>query len=56
LKAHVRRGSAFCELELYAEGLTDFEAALKIEPNSKEILEDAENIRKLIVGTPPDFD
>ena len=56
LKAHVRRGSAFCELELYAEGLMDYEAALKIEPNNREILEDAENIRKLIVGTPPDFD
>lgn len=56
LRAHVRRGSAFCELELYAEGLMDYEAALKIEPNNREILEDAENIRKLIVGTPPDFD
>lgn len=56
LKAHVRRGSAFCELELYAEGLLDYEAALKIEPFNKEIMEDAENIRKLIVGTPPDFD
>ena len=48
LRAHVRRGSAFCELELYAEGLMDYEAALKIEPNNREILEDAENIRKLI--------
>ena len=55
LRAHVRRGSAFCELELYAEGLLDYEAALKIDQNNKEVLEDAENIRKLIVGTPPDF-
>lgn len=56
LKAHLRRGSGFCELELYAEGLLDYEAALKIEPDNKDIIEDAENIRKLIVGTPPDFD
>ncbi len=56
LKAHVRRGSAFCELELFAEGLLDYEAAIKIQPDNREIIEDAENIRKLIVGTPPDFD
>ena len=52
----MRRGSAFCELELYPEGLLDYEAALKIDPNNNEVLEDAENIRKIIVGTPPDFD
>ena len=56
LKAHVRRGSAFCELELYAEGLLDYEAALKIQPDNIEVMEDAQNIRKLIVGTPPDFE
>ena len=54
LKSHVRRGTAFCELELYAEGLLDYEAALKIEPNNEEIKNDAENIRKIIVGLPPD--
>jgi dyslexia susceptibility 1 candidate gene 1 protein len=54
LKAHVRRGTAFCELELYAEGLLDYEAALKIEPNNEEIKNDSENIRKIIVGLPPD--
>jgi dyslexia susceptibility 1 candidate gene 1 protein len=52
----VRRGSAFCELELYAEGLLDYEAALKIEPDNKELIADAENIRKIIVGTPPEVD
>jgi dyslexia susceptibility 1 candidate gene 1 protein len=55
VRAHVRRGSAFCELELYAEGLLDYEAALAIEPRNRDLVEDAENIRKLIVGTPPDF-
>jgi dyslexia susceptibility 1 candidate gene 1 protein len=55
LKAHIRRGTAFCELELYAEGLMDYEAALKIEPNNSEIAEDAANIRKIILGSPPEF-
>ena len=54
LKAHIRRGTAFCDLELYAEGLLDYEAALKIEPDNKEIQNDAENIRKIIVGLPPE--
>ncbi len=54
LKAHIRRGTAFCDLELYAEGLLDYEAALKIDPDNKEIQNDAENIRKIIVGLPPE--
>ena len=54
LKAHIRRGTAFCELELYAEGLLDYEAALKVDPTNVEIQTDAENIRKIIVGLPPD--
>lgn len=51
VKAHVRRGTAFCELELYAEGLQDFVAALKIEPTNKTIEEDAEKIRRIIQGS-----
>uniref|UniRef100_UPI00398F3155 dynein axonemal assembly factor 4 isoform X2 n=1 Tax=Pristiophorus japonicus TaxID=55135 RepID=UPI00398F3155 len=54
LKAHVRRGAAFCELELYVEGLQDYEAALKIDPSNKTIQADAEKIRQVIQGTPPD--
>ncbi|XP_067827274.1 dynein assembly factor 4, axonemal [Heptranchias perlo] len=54
LKAHVRRGTAFCELELYVEGLQDYEAALKIDPSNKTIQADAEKIRQVIQGTPPD--
>lgn len=56
LRSHIRRGTAFCQLELYAEGLLDYEAAIKIDPDNREIREDAENIRKIIVGTPPDDD
>ncbi|NWV24159.1 DAAF4 factor, partial [Origma solitaria] len=51
VKAHVRRGTAFCQLELYTEGLQDYEAALKINPENKNIEKDAEKIRHLIQGT-----
>uniref|UniRef100_A0ABM5EY15 Dynein axonemal assembly factor 4 n=1 Tax=Pogona vitticeps TaxID=103695 RepID=A0ABM5EY15_9SAUR len=50
VKAHLRRGAAFCELELYAEGLQDYIAALKIDPTDKKIEEDAEKIRRIIQG------
>ncbi|XP_075288080.1 dynein axonemal assembly factor 4 isoform X2 [Opisthocomus hoazin] len=51
VKAYVRRGTAFCQLELYAEGLQDYEAALKIDPTNKTIEKDAEKIQHLIQGT-----
>ncbi|XP_069766382.1 dynein axonemal assembly factor 4 [Narcine bancroftii] len=54
LKAHVRRGAAFCELELYVEGLQDYEAALKIDPCNRAIQADAEKIRQVIQGVPAD--
>ncbi|KAG9489385.1 hypothetical protein GDO78_005394 [Eleutherodactylus coqui] len=51
LKAYVRRGTAFCELELYVEGLQDYEAALKIDPTNITVKSDAEKIRRLIQGS-----
>lgn len=48
LKSHVRRGTAFCELELYAEGLQDYMAAIKIEPDNEELKQDAEKIRQIL--------
>ncbi|NXG65358.1 DAAF4 factor, partial [Hemiprocne comata] len=54
VKAYVRRGTAFCQLELYTEGLQDYEAALKIDPKNKTIEKDAEKIRHLIHGTTQD--
>ncbi|KFP48242.1 Dyslexia susceptibility 1 candidate 1, partial [Cathartes aura] len=54
VKAYVRRGTAFCQLELYTEGLQDYEAALKIDPKNKTIEKDAEKIRHLIQGTMQD--
>ncbi|KAL4613355.1 dyslexia susceptibility 1 candidate gene 1 protein [Arapaima gigas] len=59
MKAHVRRGTAFCELELYVEGLQDYQAALKIDPQNKAVLSDAEKIRQIIQGSqsnPSDVD
>ncbi|KAM8860532.1 LOW QUALITY PROTEIN: dynein axonemal assembly factor 4 [Synchiropus picturatus] len=50
-RAHVRRGSAFCQLELFAEGLLDFQAALKIQPNDRALQCDAQKIRDIIQGT-----
>jgi dyslexia susceptibility 1 candidate gene 1 protein len=49
LKAHVRRGTAFCHLELYAEGLMDYRAALKIDPDNEELNADAKKIENIIV-------
>lgn len=33
---------------LYFKGLQDYEAALKIDPNNKQVREDAEKMRKII--------
>ncbi|XP_013406783.1 dynein assembly factor 4, axonemal [Lingula anatina] len=50
-KAHVRRGTAYCHLQLYVEGLMDYEEALKIDPSNEQLKIDAERIRKIIQGT-----
>ncbi|XP_072242833.1 dynein axonemal assembly factor 4 [Leuresthes tenuis] len=50
-RASVRRGSAFCQLQLYAEGLQDYEAALKLEPHNEALQADAQRIRDTIQGT-----
>ncbi|XP_018413071.1 PREDICTED: dyslexia susceptibility 1 candidate gene 1 protein isoform X1 [Nanorana parkeri] len=54
LKAHVRRGTAFCELELYVQGLQDYEAALKIDPANPTLKCDAQKIRHIIQGSSSD--
>lgn len=51
MKAHIRRGTAFCQLQLYVEGLQDYEAALKIDPSNQVVQNDAEKIRNIIQGT-----
>ncbi|XP_073328902.1 dynein axonemal assembly factor 4 [Pagrus major] len=51
VRAHVRRGSAFCQLQLYAEGLQDYQAALKIDPHNEALQADTQRIRDIIQGT-----
>jgi dyslexia susceptibility 1 candidate gene 1 protein len=50
-RVHVRRGTALCQLELYAEGLQDYEAALKLEPDNDEVRTDAQKIRDIVQGS-----
>ncbi|XP_059173661.1 dynein axonemal assembly factor 4-like isoform X2 [Physella acuta] len=50
-KALIRRGTAFCHLEMYVEGLRDYECALHIDPNNTDVAVDAERIRKIIQST-----
>ncbi|TRY90154.1 hypothetical protein DNTS_033342 [Danionella cerebrum] len=51
MKAHVRRGTAFCELQLYVEGLQEYQAALGIDPDNAALRVDSEQIRRIIQGT-----
>ncbi|KAK9517301.1 hypothetical protein VZT92_025184 [Zoarces viviparus] len=50
-RANVRRGSAFCQLQLYAEGLQDYQAALQIDPHNQALQADTQRIRDIIQGT-----
>ncbi|KAF4071861.1 hypothetical protein AMELA_G00267760 [Ameiurus melas] len=53
VKAHVRRGTAFCQLELYVEGLQDYQAALRIDPHNQALQADTEKIQEIVQGTGP---
>ncbi|XP_068169712.1 dynein axonemal assembly factor 4-like isoform X2 [Antennarius striatus] len=55
-RAHVRRGSAFCQLQLYAEGLQDYQAALRIQPDDEALQADTQTIRDAIQGPPARLD
>uniref|UniRef100_A0A3P9KYV0 Dynein axonemal assembly factor 4 n=1 Tax=Oryzias latipes TaxID=8090 RepID=A0A3P9KYV0_ORYLA len=48
LRPTVRRGTAFCLLQLYEEGLQDYEAALKIDPHNQALQADTQSIRDII--------
>lgn len=50
-RAHVRRGSAFCQLQLYTEGLQEYQAALKIEPQNAGLQADTQRIREIVQGS-----
>ncbi|KAJ4938368.1 hypothetical protein JOQ06_002988 [Pogonophryne albipinna] len=50
-RASVRRGSAFCQLQLYAEGLQDYQAALKLDPHNAALQADTQTIRDILQGS-----
>uniref|UniRef100_A0A3B4BFH7 Dynein axonemal assembly factor 4 n=1 Tax=Periophthalmus magnuspinnatus TaxID=409849 RepID=A0A3B4BFH7_9GOBI len=50
-RAYVRRGTAFCQLQLYTEGLQEYQAALKIDPENAKLQADTQRIRDIIQGS-----
>ncbi|XP_072315490.1 dynein axonemal assembly factor 4-like [Eucyclogobius newberryi] len=50
-RAYVRRGTAFCQLQLYSEGLQEYQAALRIDPENTELQVDTQKIRNIIQGS-----
>lgn len=50
-KAHVRRGTAYMQLQEYVLALQDYESALKLDPKNVDLKNDSERIRKIIQGS-----
>ncbi|TNN09717.1 Dynein assembly factor 4, axonemal isoform 1 [Schistosoma japonicum] len=48
VRAHIRRGVAFCNLQLYKEGLIEYKAAERLQPDDDTIKVDIENLEKFI--------
>ncbi|VDP85570.1 unnamed protein product [Echinostoma caproni] len=48
VRAHVRRGAAFCHLQMYREGLVEYRAAQKLDPNDASIAMDVQNVEKYL--------
>ncbi|CAH8471097.1 unnamed protein product [Schistosoma guineensis] len=48
VRAHIRRGAAFCNLQLYKEGLIEYRAAQKLQPDDDTIRKDIENLEKFV--------
>ncbi|XP_076017279.1 dynein axonemal assembly factor 4 [Genypterus blacodes] len=55
-RAHVRRGSAFCQLQLYIEALQDYQAALKIDASNEALQADMQRIKAIIQGSATEQD
>jgi hypothetical protein len=51
VKAYLRRGTARAFLGQYAPALSDFEAALALEPNNKDAAVEIERMRRLAGGS-----
>ncbi|KAL9985951.1 hypothetical protein ACROYT_G000002 [Oculina patagonica] len=50
-KAHVRRGTAYMQLQEYVLALQDYESALKLDPQNTDLQRDSDRIRKIIQGS-----
>ncbi|KAJ7380235.1 hypothetical protein OS493_010950 [Desmophyllum pertusum] len=50
-KAHVRRGTAYMQIDEYVLALQDYESALKLDPKNIDLQRDSERIRKIIQGS-----
>ncbi|VDL61554.1 unnamed protein product [Hymenolepis diminuta] len=48
VKAHVRRGVAFCNLQMFKEGISEYEVAAKLNPDDSSIREDLARIKELM--------
>ncbi|CAI2723981.1 unnamed protein product [Schistosoma spindalis] len=48
VRAHIRRGAAFCNLQLYKEGLIEYRAAQKLQPDDDTIRKDIGNLEKFV--------
>ncbi|KAA3674794.1 dyslexia susceptibility 1 candidate protein 1, partial [Paragonimus westermani] len=48
LRAHIRRGAAFCNLKMYKEALVEYKAAHKLDPTDVTIEGDMRNLEQLL--------
>lgn len=50
-KAHVRRGTAYMQMNEYVLALQDYESALKLDPQNTDLQRDSDRIRNIIQGS-----
>nr|CAH8832962.1 unnamed protein product [Trichobilharzia regenti] len=48
VRAHIRRGAAFCNLQMYKEGLVEYKAAHKLQPEDESIKADIEKLEEYL--------
>ncbi|VDD79637.1 unnamed protein product [Mesocestoides corti] len=48
IKAHVRRGVAFCNLEMFKEGISEYEAAAKLNPDDESVQQDLARLKEMM--------
>jgi tetratricopeptide (TPR) repeat protein len=51
----IRRGTAACRLGQYAEAVEDYTAALKLEPDNAQLVEDLKRVRARTAVSPSDL-